>query len=85
MSEPVGRTEQVVRGLRGQNEPAVFEGQKGFWVQGDAVFIRVATPEEAIQRYRDRLGRGTIMISHNHFCGSIQEAKSRVGKQTQAA
>ena len=73
-------------GIRSQNEPAEFDGQRGFWVQGDCVFI----PEQdlqkcacgkvhigaAIQEYRMRMERGKIGISHNRFCGSLLGATS---------
>ena len=45
MSEFPGKTEQILAGLNDQNHLADFDGQKGFWVQGDCVFI----PEGEIQ------------------------------------
>lgn len=60
-------------GLRGQNEPAEHKGMRGYWVQGDCVFIgHDSSPESAIHAYRMALARSEIGISHNHFCGSIR-------------
>lgn len=71
----MSRTDQILSGLNGQNEPAEFEGRKGFWVQADAVFIESENPTWAINNYRDELSRGKVGCSHNHFCDAIQRSR----------
>lgn len=70
----MSRSEQILSGLISQNEQAEFEGRKGFWVQGDAVFIEAGNPMWAINNYRDELSRGKIGCSHNFGCSAIQKS-----------
>lgn len=67
----LSRPERIIQGLTSQNEQAEFEGRKGFWVQGDAVFIEASNPVWAINNYRDELSKGKIGCSHNYGCSSI--------------
>lgn len=76
----MSRNSEILAGLRGQNEPATFEGREGFWVQADCVFIEASCPQYAINRYRDQLSANSIACSHNHFCSSIIYGKSRQEK-----
>lgn len=71
----MSRTDQILSGLNGQNEPAEFEGRKGFWVQSDCIFIEANNPVWAINNYRDELSRNRIGCNHNHFCDAIQRSR----------
>ena len=73
----LGRTASIIRGLGEQNEPATFEGRKGYWVQADCVFIEAGDAATAIVKYRHELEVARIGCSHNHFCGSILAGKRR--------
>lgn len=59
------------------NDPATFEDESGYWVQGDCVFFSVATPEEAIAKYREQLAKAWIGISHNLGCDAIKHIQLR--------
>jgi hypothetical protein len=74
------RPQTILAGLRKQNEPAEFKGRKGFWVQGDCIFIEADSPQAAIVEYR----KTNVAISHNHFCGSIMREKERVNAVTKS-
>lgn len=65
------RQQDILSGLKDQNEPAEYDGQRGFWVQGDCAFLSTNRPEDAIEQNRRRMSGAEIGISHNHFCGSI--------------
>lgn len=82
MSDTPGRTDRILAGINTQNDPAEFDGRKGFWVQADAVFIEAENPSWAISRYRTQLAENNVACSHNHFCGSILHAKAN--KETQS-
>lgn len=73
----LGRTASIIHGLGEQNEPATFEGRKGYWVQADCVFIEARDAATAIVKYRRELEMARIGCSHNHFCGSILAGKRR--------
>lgn len=75
MSEPLRRTAEILAGLKAQNEPASFQGQTGFWCQGDCVFLEAKSPMEAINKYRERLAHASIGINHNLGCHAIRLAK----------
>lgn len=67
------RGQLILAGIGEQNEPAIWEGRKGFWVQGDCLFIEADSPQAAIAAYRKEI----VATSHNHFCGSIIREKDR--------
>ena len=66
-------TDRALAGLRGQNDIATFDGTSGYWVQADCVFIRAASPEDAIAEYRLKVSAGNIACSHNRNCAGIRE------------
>lgn len=72
----LGRTDQILAGLRGQNEIATFEGMGGYWVQADCVFIHAPSPQRAIEIYRRKMSYAQIACSHNHHCDGIRAAKA---------
>ena len=69
------RKERILSGIKSQNEPAIWEGRQGFWVQGDCVFIEAREPVGAINKYREELAAAKIACSHNLFCGSLSDAQ----------
>ena len=69
------RREQILSGIREQNEKAEYRGASGYWVQSDCVFIEADHPQEAIAKYRKRVSDAKIGISHNYFCDGISRAK----------
>lgn len=71
----MGRTDDILAGLNGQNEPAEFNGRKGYWIQAECVFIEAENPTWAINNYRDEMGRNKIACHHNYFCDSIQRSR----------
>lgn len=75
--DEASRPKQILAGINYQNEPATFEGRKGFWVQADCVFIERSSPQAAIHTYRQDILRHSVACSHNHFCGSIMREKER--------
>lgn len=76
-SPTLSRPRQILAGMRGQNERATFEGQEGFWVQADCIFVPARNASAAIMEYRRIFEGNHIACSHNHFCGSIMREKER--------
>jgi hypothetical protein len=72
----MSRSDQILNGLNGYNHPATFEGQTGFWCQGDCILIQADTPHQAIDRYRQRISEAKIAISHNFGTSGIRLAEA---------
>lgn len=69
------------------NDPARFLGANGYWVQGDCVFIEADTPQAAIMKYRARMPKAQVGISHNLHCDAIlyrQCLEAQKAKECQA-
>lgn len=79
------RSQDILPRMKEQNKPAEHEGLRGFWAQGDCVFIQKDCPEDAIEEYRRKVSGAAIGISHNHFCGSIRAPLSRDARRARCA
>jgi len=67
----MNKSEQILKGIKEQNQPASYDGQLGFWLQGGAVFVRGKDIREATNSYRSRVGRGLIIVQSNFQCSEI--------------
>lgn len=67
------RTE-ILASIRGKkvNDQIEYKGQRGYWVQGQCVFIEASDSVQAINLYREAIKKAEIGVNHNHYCGTLK-------------
>ena len=64
--------QRILDGIKSHNEPAEWNGNKGFWVQADCAFEIASTATYAIELYRRDLANFDIGCSHNLHCDALK-------------
>jgi hypothetical protein len=58
--------------IKSHNEPAELNGVKGYYIQGECVFIPSENMQDCFIKYREEIGRAKIACYHNLACPSIR-------------
>jgi hypothetical protein len=53
------------------DEPRIWNGEKGYWVQGECVFVSAISPTHAISIYRKHINEGKVKVVINDDCSEI--------------
>ena len=80
LDHKIGKSDRIALGLpEATNTPAEYNGNHGYWVQSDCVFVVATSPEDAIASYRQGVADAAIGISHNFGCAAIQRIREHRG------
>ncbi|TGE05588.1 hypothetical protein [Hymenobacter fodinae] len=72
------KTERISQGLPAHtNEPAEYNGIRGYWVQSECVFIEGQDPSQAVMRFRKDFPTGSIAVGHNLGTDGVHSIKLR--------
>ena len=75
-TELIGRTERILAGMpKRPSDHAIFDGEPGYWIQGDCVFVVASDIQTAMDRYRSRISKAHVACDHNGNCDGIKNAE----------